>query len=86
MFFGDPQEAIRASFSDGDKETANALLLTCRSRLTGREEQICESIASTAEEDFDSFSLTREEQHWFESLKIQFAAEIGAAMAGRAAK
>lgn len=78
MFFEDPEEAIRAAFSADDTDAALAMLDTCRSRLTGREEEICERIASTLQWSFDEFSLSREEIQWFASLKIQFAREIAA--------
>lgn len=78
MFWNDPQEELRACFSADDTDAARAMLETCRRRMTGREEEICERIASTLDDDFDDFSLPREELAWFESMKVQFAREIGA--------
>lgn len=76
MFFFDPQEEQRAAFSADDTDAAQAMLATCRNRLTGREETVCERIASTLSDDFESFDLSRDDLTWFNSLKVQFAREI----------
>jgi hypothetical protein len=76
MLWADPYEELRASFTEDDTDAARAMLDTCRNRMSGRELEVCERIASTVQEDFDDFNLTGNDLRWFESLKTQFAREI----------
>lgn len=83
MFYENEQEGYRSLFSDDEREAAGALLSGCIALMTGREIEVCERIASTGNDDFDSFSLTAADMQWFSSLQIQFAREIAVWKNGR---
>lgn len=76
MFYEDIDESIRAGFPLDAVEDAKALLETSRQKMTGREIEICERIASTVDDDFDPFNLDGDDMVYFELMKIQFAREI----------
>ena len=76
FFYVDIIESIRASLPPDAVEDAKALIETSRQKMTGREIEICERIASTEHDEFDPFDVGGEDMVYFESMKIQFAREI----------
>jgi len=57
-------------------DIARAILDTSHHVLTGMEIAMLEAIAGMNEDDWNSFSLTVDQIHWFYSLQTQFSREI----------
>ena len=58
-------------------EKAQAMLATCRHKMTGMEIDMCERLAGMAQRDYEPFSIRHENLQWFYNMTIQFAREIG---------
>ena len=58
-------------------EKAQAMLATCRRRMTGMEIDMCEKLAAmTYDYDWVPFALTLDQFSWFNNMTIQFSREI----------
>ena len=65
------------NFDHDTGEKAQAMMASCRRRMTGMEIDMCEKLAMTIEdEDFPPFVLSRYQLAWFDNMTIQFSREI----------